>query len=101
MSTHVTPDGRIEKGEKVIGVGDHVVDREDRDSKMIVVGIVPGVTADEYEIWPDTTVADYNEHWPADDKVVEVKFVAVDDQYLEEEKYAYPAGRLEVVQSFQ
>ena len=99
MST-VTLDGRIvEKGEKVIRVGDHVVDREDRERRMVVTGIPPGMTVEDYEFRPDTTVADVNEEYPADDRVVEVKFVGEQDRYLPDKKYAYPSGRLEVVSS--
>lgn len=98
--TQVTPSGRIvEKGKKLIQVGDHVTDREDRDRRMLVVGIPPGVRADQYEFKQDTTVADVNEDYPDDDRVIEVKFVSETESYLPNKKYAYPAGRLEVISS--
>jgi len=102
MSAQSRLDDMVPKGEKVIHVGDHVTDREDRDRKMVVTGVPPGMTADEYEFKAHgsmKTVAEVNEDYPASDQVVEVKFVAKDKAYLPKEKYAYPESRLEVVNS--
>lgn len=85
-------------------VGAHVTDREeDDDATMLVVGLPPE-TASEYVVdgEPDAgtgaTVADYNEEYPADDRVIEVIFaqrtrVDIDDSH----RYAYPRSRLERV----
>jgi hypothetical protein len=83
-------------------IGDHVRDRDaDADAAtMLVVGraVEP---ADEYVIdgtGEDQTVADYNDDYPADDRVVEVVFPKrTDIDVADSPRYAYPQSRLERV----
>jgi len=77
-------------------VGDHVTDREEDESKpMLVVGI-PGRLAWEYRVeGANQTVAELNEEYPKADEVVEVVFVQKTDADLSNlKRYAYPASRL-------
>ena len=80
-------------------VGDHVTDRDDPDATMLVVA-TPIERADEYVVDGDedsgtaATVADYNDDYPADDRVVEVTFPARTDNELRCKRYAYPRSRL-------
>lgn len=78
-------------------VGDHVTDKEkDDDVTMIVVGRSPH-TADEWRIDADTTVADVNPEYPADDKIIEVIFPQKGDLDIDDQsRYAYPRSRLEL-----
>jgi hypothetical protein len=79
-----------------IHVGDHVHDREDDSARMIVVG-TPPTPADEYHCSEDETVANYNEDYPADDDVVEIKFAqrtCIDLSHSD--SYAYPRSRLQL-----
>jgi len=99
MSTQTQLDDAVPTGEKLIHVGDHVTDREDRDRKMVVTGVPPEIEASEYKFDGDTTVAEVNPEYPSDDQVIEVKFIDKDKAYLPSKHYAYPAGRLEVLNS--
>ncbi|MFB9810959.1 hypothetical protein [Haloarcula sebkhae] len=78
-------------------VGDHVHDREqDRDAPLVVVA-TPAARADEYQCNDAATVAEYNEDYPADDRVVEAVFArrtTVDIDRVQ--RYAYPRSRLQL-----
>lgn len=77
-------------------VGDHVTDREEEETKpMLVVGI-PGYLAREYRVeGANKTVAELNEEYPKADEVVEAVFVQRTDTDLDNlKRYAYPASRL-------
>lgn len=85
-------------------VGDHVTDRENAHRQMVVTGIPPGITAEQYEIsGMGQSVYEFNQenasrNYPPDDPVIEVKFVNKDLPYLDgQQKYAYPASRLELL----
>jgi len=85
-------------------VGDHVHDREDDDAApMLVVG-TPLTQADEYVVDGEgeleATVADYNENYPRDDDVIEVKFAERTCIDLDHpQSYAYPRSRLKLDES--
>ncbi|MUV51353.1 hypothetical protein [Haloarcula sp. CBA1122] len=78
-------------------VGDHVHDREkDRDAPLVVVATL-AARADEHECYDGTTVADYNEDYPADDRVVEAVFAQRTTVDIERvQRYAYPRSRLQL-----
>lgn len=78
-------------------VGDHVQDKEDDDAPLLVTAVTPK-TAAEYDLG-GKTVADYNEAYPADDRVIEVRYpqrTTVDVDRLDD--YAFPRSRLELVE---
>ena len=81
-----------------IDVGDHVQDRDDPDTTMVVVGL-DTLQADAYELDDGgPTVADVNPEYPPNDDVVEVIYPQRTDLELEGKKrYAFPKSRLEVV----
>ena len=77
-------------------VGDHVTDREEDESKPMLVAGIPGHLAREYRVeGANKTVAELNEEYPKADGVVEVVFVQKTDTNLSDlKRYAYPASRL-------
>ncbi|AHG00933.1 hypothetical protein HALLA_12200 [Halostagnicola larsenii XH-48] len=80
-----------------IDIGDHVQDRDDPDSTMVVVGL-PLEPANEVTARGDKTVADFNTDYPADDDVVEVVFPDRTDVEIEPlTQYGYPRSRIEIV----
>jgi len=81
---------------KRLFVGDHVVDREDDDATMLVVGL-PSESAGLYMCDETQTVADYNPEYPADDDVVECVFPQRTHNAVPDNDYAYPRSRLERV----
>jgi hypothetical protein len=81
----------------ILSVGDHVSDRDDPGTTMLVVG-TPLARAKTYEIDDDTTVADANPDYPAADHVVECVFPQLTTADLSNLRtYAYPRERLERV----
>jgi hypothetical protein len=99
MSTQSTLEDSVPESSEIIQVGDHVTDRQNQKRKMVVTGVPPYITAKEYKFDGSTTVAEANPDYPADDQVIEVKFIEKDNDYLPENKYAYPTGRLKVINS--
>lgn len=92
----VRPDGGETPDEDLpaLHVGDHVTDREDAETTMLVVEL-PTESAAEYEFKPDVTVADANPDYPADDDVVLVAFPKRTDATVEPlERYSFPRSRL-------
>jgi hypothetical protein len=81
-------------------VGDHVEDKDEHvDATMLVVGVT-AKTAENYDIDADSTVADANPDYPADDKVVEVVFPHSGALELDTDAtYAYPRSRLVLKES--
>ncbi|MUV59964.1 hypothetical protein [Halobacterium sp. CBA1126] len=78
-------------------VGDHVVDKEDDDATLLVATITPK-TASEYDVG-DQTVAAYNEDYPRDDDVIEVRYPQRTTQDIDRlDDYAFPRSRLELVE---
>jgi len=77
-------------------VGDHVTDREEEESKPMLVAGIPGHLAREYRVeGANATVAELNEEYPKADEVVEVVFVQKTDTDLSNlKRYAYPSSRL-------
>lgn len=82
----------------VLNVGDHVVDREDRDPVLLVVA-TPFQRAANFTIGGgETTVADVNADYPETDPVIEVIYAARTTADVETEKrFAFPRSRLERV----
>jgi len=85
-------------------VGDHVQDREADDERTMVVVGQPPERAHEYTVLVDgnqeKTVADYNEEYPDDDRVLEVTYPGRTDVMLDPgDSYAFPRSRLERVAS--
>lgn len=54
-------------------IGDHVLDKEDDDGATLLVTAVSPKLAMEYAVG-DKTVAAYNEDYPQDDRVIEVRY---------------------------
>jgi len=84
-------------------VGDHVHDSEADDAAPMVVVGTPLTQADEYVVDGEdelaATVADYNEDYPADDDVIEIKFCERTCVDLDHPRsYAYPRSRLALVE---
>jgi len=82
----------------VLNVGDHVVDREDRDPVLLVVA-TPLQRAASKQIGADgTTVADVNPEYPEADHVIEVIYArrTVADVGTTK-RFAFPRSRLERV----
>lgn len=79
-------------------VGDHVADRENGDSTMLVVGVT-GKAAHEYRLGGSSkTVAAVNDAYPADDPVIEVVYPGREYTNVGGLKeYAFPRSRLELV----
>lgn len=99
MSKYVTESGRIvETSAEGIRIGDHVSDREKDDRRAVVVRITDTPACD-YQIQGEITVADVNEGYDEDETVVEVKFPDEYHASLSGKTYAYPASRLEVLNS--
>lgn len=79
-------------------VGDHVTDKEDDDATLVVTGISPQ-PANHYTVHDDQTVADYNESYPSDDDVVEVRYPQRTTQDVSQlDPYAFPRSRLELAE---
>ena len=74
-------------------VGDHVIDREDDDATLLVVGI-PGKLAREYEIEGDTTLAQYNSEYPDHDEVIECVYPQRTHNAIPDQQYGFPRTRL-------
>lgn len=82
-------------GACALDAGDVVLDRETGD-RLVVAGVTDG-RADEVTIQAaDTTVADYptNEGYPADDIVVEVRYLRDAVARRSERTYSFPRSRL-------
>jgi hypothetical protein len=76
-------------------VGDHVLDKEDDDATLLVTAVSPQ-TAEEYDVG-DKTVAAYNEDYPRDDDVIEVRYPQRTTQDVDRlDDYAFPRSRLEL-----
>ncbi|MCD2204394.1 hypothetical protein [Halobacterium sp. KA-6] len=82
-------------GQPQLHVGDHVHDKEDDDATLLVTAVSPK-TAAEYAVG-DKTVADYNEDYPQDDRVIEVRYPQRTTQDIDHlDDYAFPRSRLEL-----
>jgi len=81
-----------------IGVGDHVVDRDGDDDRMLVMAR-PDATA-AYQFDDGTAIADTFPQYPDDDQVILVAYVTSTAQRLEKsDAYAFPEGALRCVSS--
>lgn len=81
----------------MIRVGDHVVDRDGGESRMLVMKR-PGLSAAEYEFEQGATVASANPDYPETDPVILVAFVpSTAGSVVGTDAYAYPESRLETV----
>ena len=75
-------------------VGDHVQDKEDDDGATLLVATITPKTAAEYDVG-DKTVAAYNEDYPEDDRVIEVRYPQRTTQDVDRlDDYAFPRSRL-------
>jgi hypothetical protein len=84
----------------MLQVGDWVVDREDGDARLLVVGHAVDV-ASSVDVNGDETVADVNPGYPENDWVVECIFPSRGDVGLEDATvYSYPRSRLQRVGTF-
>jgi len=84
-------------GQPQLHVGDHVHDREDDDATLLVTAITPQ-SASEYDVG-EKTVAAYNESYPADDRVIEVRYPQRTTQDVDRlDDYAFPRSRLELAE---
>lgn len=61
--------------DEIPDVGDEVVDKESDEKKKAVVVLTPDVTASDWEVYEDETVADHNPEYDEDAPVVIVAFV--------------------------
>jgi len=79
-------------------IGDHVLDKEDEDGATLLVTAVSPKLAMEYAVG-DKTVAAYNEDYPQDDRVIEVRYPQRTTQDVDHlDDYAFPRSRLELVE---
>ncbi|MDL0133548.1 hypothetical protein [Halobacterium salinarum] len=77
-------------------IGDHVLDKEDDDGATLLVATITPQTAEEYDVG-DQTIATYNQSYPADDRVIEVRYPQRTTQNVDRlDDYAFPRSRLEL-----
>jgi len=89
-----------------LSLGDHVSDCDDKDQRMVVVGI-SATPASNYRLGDETadrragghiTVADLNIDYPADDAVIEVVYQQHGLELDLTNSYAFPRSRLRLEQ---